>query len=259
MGAIYKQSNSPNLYDIFNFNTEDNKDNNDKKIKKKYSIDKDNIEINELSKEIKQMPFLITPMNIVNLHKNPKYINYILVFLILLSFIMILIISFHYIISAKYIGMNPKNRKELEEKLELKYLITNKILNVFYLIDIELFVFLIQWVFFFIFMKGLNSINDFFSNIHWSIFVKSYFSFLYAMCPIILYLINESDSTIKLDLMNVYLYFFISIILIIAFTIVNYIFFELPLKKIFRYIFKRTNNINSYKNFILIESKDEDE
>ena len=260
LGALYNQSNSSKLHDNFKFNTK-NKDNNNKnkkKIDSNINIIKDNIEIDEIAKEIKQMPFLITPMNIVNFHKNPKYSSFILVSLVLLSLIIIFIIIFHYIFFYKYTSMKPKNQKELEEKYDLKYLITNKILNIFYLLDLEILVFWLQWIFFFIFMKGLNSINDFFSNIHWSIFVKSYFSFFFGMVQIILYLLYESETNIKLDLLNIYLYFFISIIFIIAITIIYYISFELPLKRIFRYIFKRTY-INSYEKFIQKENKDVDE
>ena len=210
------------------------KSSNNKQNYRSFGFSKDNIDIRETVKEIKQMPFLISALKIVNLHKNKNFTKWIAFILVIFAIIIVFIIFAHNILFYNYSNKNKKSQKELQKIYEMEYLITDKILNILYLVDIEIVVFWTQWIFFFIFMKGLNTINDFFSDIHWSIFVKSYFSYLTSMSPIILYLLYESDTLIILDILYIYIYFFISLIIIICLIIINYIFFELPLKKIFR-------------------------
>ena len=137
----------------------------------------------------------------------------------------------------------------------MEYLITSNILNIIYLIDIEIVVFWTQWILFFIYMKGLNTIIDFFSHLYWSNFVKSYFSFLISMNPIILYIFYQSDTLIILNGLFIYIYFFISLVFISFIIIINFIIFELPLKKIFRYLFKRTGKISNKDDFYLMNEE----
>lgn len=108
---------------------------------------------------------------------------------------------------------------------------------------------------FFIYMKGLNTIIDFFSHLYWSIFVKSYFSFLISMNPIILYIFYQSDTLINLNGSFIYIYFFISLVFISFIIIINFIIFELPLKKIFRYLFKRSGKISNKDDFYLMNEE----
>jgi hypothetical protein len=162
-----------------------------KQIDRSINFTRDNIEFRETSKEIKQMPFLLSAIKIVNLHKNKSFMNCFAFILIILSLIILFFIFAHNILFRNYSNKKSKNQKELQKIYEMEYLITDKLLNILYLIDIEIVVFWTQWVFFFIFMKELNTIIDFFSHIYWSIFVKSYFSFLTSMSPIILYLLYE--------------------------------------------------------------------
>ena len=52
-------------------------------------------------------------------------------------------------------------------------------LNVLYSIDIDLVVFMVNWLFFIIYSKGKNDdIYDFFNNNFWSFFYKCYYSFI---------------------------------------------------------------------------------
>ena len=226
-------------------------------IDRSVNFTRDNIEFIETVKEIKQMPFLLSAIKIVNLHKNKSFMNCFAFILIILTLIILFFIFAHNILFRNYSNKNSKSQEELQKIYEMEYLITDKLLNILYLIDIEIVVFWTQWVFFFIFMKEFNTIIDFFSHIYWSIFVKSYFSFLTSMSPIILYLLYESDTVIYLDILYVFIYFFIGLILIIGLVIINYIFFELPLKKLFRYLFGRSNKINNNEDFDLKEEEDD--
>ena len=75
-----------------------------------------------------------------------------------------------------------------------------------------------------------------------------------------MYILFESDTVIRLDILNIYLYYFIGLIIIIGLVIINYIGFELPLKKIFRYLFKRNIKLSSFdENDYENEVDDDDE
>ena len=212
-------------------------------------ISEDNIEFAENIKEIKEMPFLISAIQFVNLNKNKKYTKILAILFFMLALIILFFMTAHMFFFMNLANRDNKTFIELREQYLMKYLITNRILNIIYLIDIEIVVFWTQWVFFYFFMKELNTIVDFCSNIYWSIFVKSYFSLLMAISLIILYILFESDTIIRLDILNIYLYYFIGLIIIIGLVIINYIGFELPLKKIFRYLFKRNTKLNSFDDY----------
>ena len=216
---------------------------------------KDSIELSDSGPEIQQMPFLKSAMNIVNIHKNKKIMKCVACILFILFLIILFFIFGHNILFIS--DKNPKtdSLEDLRKKYQMEYLITSNILNIIYLIDIEIVVFWTQWILFFIYMKGLNTIIDFFSHLYWSNFVKSYFSFLISMNPIILYIFYQSDTLIILNGLFIYIYFFISLVFISFIIIINFIIFELPLKKIFRYLFKRTGKISNKDDFYLMNEE----
>ena len=217
---------------------------------------------NNYVKELQSMPFLISTVYIIKWNKkeNLKLFFNILLFIL---FIIIILFSFSYlifiyyydnIISNKELNNNYSDNDQLYEKLSLESFLSNPILNFIYLIDIELVVIFIQLSFLILCMKGHYFINDFFSHIYWSFFTKSYFSFQMVCNPIILFMFYQSETIVKLTLLNILLYFIINTVFIIIFTILIYVIIELPLKKIFKYIIKRDiNNLN------LEEQNDEEE
>ena len=247
-------------------NKSDEKKSKDKNKKQFSKIDKNTLskttKKNNLKyniKELKEMPFLISAMNFVNMHKNPKYFKIFIIILIILSLTIVLFISAPYIFFVDYINKEPKDKVEIEEKYTLEYLITNKAINIFYLIDIEIVVFYVQWLFFVLFMKGHYFINDFLGHLYWSFLNKTYFSFLIILSPIILYFLYESDTIIKLNRLNLYLYFFMTLVIILIFLVLVYIIYELPLKKIFKYIFRANNKINVDEDYIKPDYDDKED
>ena len=207
------------------------------------------------------MPFLLSTINIIEWHRKENlnfFFKIILVFLslfiIILFFINIIFIS----ISNSKIDDNIENddynkNDKLNEKLQLEGFISNPILNCIYLFDIELFVFFIQWIFFILYMKGHYFFIDFYSHIYWSFFTKSYFSFLIVCNPVILFIFYESETVIKLNILNIWLYYFINLPFVLIITIIIYIVIDLPLKKLSKYIIKR-----DIENVNLEENEDED-
>jgi len=146
------------------------------------------------------------------------------------------------------------NDSQLKEKLSLEKFNMNDILNHIFLLDIEVFVFLVQWLLFILFMKSQYFFIDFFSNIYWSPFNKSQFSFLIIYSLVILNNFYASETVVKLNLYNLFLYTCINLFYIIITTILVYIIIELPMRKISKYLLKE-----EYKIVSITEEIDEDE
>ena len=176
------------------------------------------------------MPFLISPCKFSNFHrknKNKIYYTIIMIisWLLLSSFLLVEIIFMQF--EIKDLDMNIK----LSE-ITLDPILTNLALNIIYLIDNEIIVFIIQWGIFMLYFKEYQIIRSFLNHNYWSFFVKGYFTVILISSPIIILIFYESETAIKLNIFNVFLYGFINSILIFLFMIVSYSCFELPLKKI---------------------------
>ena len=268
-----KDENKDNYNIIDNDDFDEKKENQINEIKNlKCSLNSngnnDNINSKIYTKEIESMPFLKSTISIIEWHRK-KNTGYCLNILIVSLFIMVLVFSFTYfgfiIYYEKKIDNKSTNAKDygesdkLYQKLSLHNVIANDYLNFLYLIDIDFVIFFIQWGFFILLMKGQFFINNFFSHYYWSVFTKSYFSFLMVCNTIILFVFYESETVVKLNLLNILLYFCINSVFIFLFTIVMYIYLELPMKKIFKYIVKKDIQILNIEEEIDDEEEEEEE
>ena len=205
----------------------------------------------EYVKELKEMPFLISGVKMRDSHIKTK----IYVFYIILSIICIIIILFGCVhrLVLNYYKDKLNDSEELVEleknlrKLSLESVITNKFLNFIYLIDIEIVIFLVHWGFFILLIKQ-QYIIEFFNHIYWSFFYKFYFAFLIISDICILHILYESETVVKLNLLTLVFFFFISIIVIFIITYLCYVALDLPLKKLFKYFFTDNYNIFSISN-----------
>ena len=100
-----------------------------------------------------------------------------------------------------------------------------------------------------LYIKGDNLINDLLCHSLWSVFNRFYFSYILLINPIILYLLYNAESKIIFNMKNIILYSFICGIFVYLITIIVYITFELPFKKIIRFWFKLSEN-EAYKERI---------
>jgi hypothetical protein len=224
-------------------------------------IDKVNDNKDNISKMI-EMPFFKLTIPIIKWHK--KHVGNMTFFLTLLSIISIiyLFLVFSYLIFFKVNNLE-KSKKESKidylKNLKLEDILTHKIFNFLYLIDIELVVLLIHWAIFIISMREQNRIYDFLRKDFWNFFTKSYFSYLLILNPIILYNLYGNETIIKLQLYSIYIYSAINFILILVGIIFAYALYELPLKKIIKYLINKDfNNIYQEQENIL-NGKDEEE
>ena len=198
-------------------------------------------------KELEEMSFLMSTIPIIEWHRkdNLKCMFIIIMFFLFLFIIIISLINF---ISISIFSDKIKNNAENEdynendkinETLLLEGFISNPFLNFIFLFDIELFVILIHWLIFILYMRGQAFFINFFSHIYWSFFTKSYFSFLMVCNPVILFFFYESETVIKLNFLNICLYFFINLVFILLVTMLVYVLIELPFKNISKYLVRR--------------------
>ena len=194
------------------------------------------------------MPFLLYPTKILYFSRR-KINNIYLIIIIIINIILILLSAFATPIFIYIVGdslQNAENNEQYFKEISLEYLISNIGINLLFVIDLELVVFMINSGFFCIYSQIGNKTDflDFFNNKYWSFFTKSYFSFISISSPIIIYIFYQSESVIELTIENVFLYSLINLIVVLLGNIFLYIFYELPFKKIFKSFILNREYIN---------------
>ena len=99
-------------------------------------------------------------------------------------------------------------------------------------IDSDIFVFVINIMALSLYIKGDNIINNILCHNFWFIFNRFYFSYILLINPIILYIIYINETKIIFNFSTIILYCFICGIVVYFLTILVYITFELPFKKL---------------------------
>ena len=162
-----------------------------------YNIDIQD-EKSELSEQLKNMPFLKTPIQFLNFNKKKKdsiWYN----ILIFLAIFVIIILCYTKLIFVKANSQKEENIKAIS----LENVISDITLNIINILDVDIVVFLSHWIIFILFFKELNKIRGFCNSIYWSFFVKSYFSYILISAPVVLCILYESESVIKLHIYNI--------------------------------------------------------
>jgi len=106
------------------------------------------------------------------------------------------------------------------------------------LIDSDIFVIATNLIGLCMYLKGDNLINNILCHSIWSIFNRFYFSYILLINPIILYIFYCGETKIIFNMPNCILYSFICGIFVYSITMIIYVIFELPFKKIIRFWFK---------------------
>jgi hypothetical protein len=220
-----------------------------------------NIKDNELDEKVKNMPFLIMPTKILNFHRRNNGKFYFRIIIIIgVAFIVFSSIVQYIVINNIENNIENKDKTDIK-KLSLENYINNSLLNIYYSLDIELIIFVTNWVFFILYSGGkkIADVYDFFNNNYWSFFVKSYFSFILVSTPIIIYIFYQSETVIYFRFETIFLYFFINTILSLIASILIYICYEFPFKKIFKTCQIKNEIINLESDDDLDDENDPDE
>ena len=190
---------------------------------------------------IREIRILKTAIDFTNFHRRNNEKVYFIIIMVVLGIIFCFFITLNYFYLYFYIGRYMNQKEQFDTSLlYFDKIIPNYFLNLVYLIDIEIVVFIVHWFCFFVYFKG-SQLNDFLDNIYWSFFIKSYYSYALVSSPVILYIFYQSETVIIMSLSNIILYSSIGIILIFISVVVFYGFYEYPLKKLFKtFKLKRT-------------------
>ena len=133
---------------------------------------------------------------------------------------------------------------ELQKNLELyKRDFFSQIIMLF---DSDIFVISLNALALSLYLKGNNLINDILCHSLWCVFNRFYFSYILLINPIILYFLYNIESTIVFNTWNCIFYSFICGFFVYFSTVIIYTTFELPLKKLIRFLLK-INEIGAYK------------
>jgi hypothetical protein len=204
-----------------------------------------NDKLNE-SNELQNKPYLLIPSQIINLFKSIK--NTKLTIFILFQIIVVLFFSMLNKITDVFVGSSSTN----DEKI--KNILGNQVLNILLIIDNEIIVIITLLISSIFYIKGVNLINDFFSNNFWLTLNRFYFSFILIINIIILFVIYLSETMINFSLANIVLYSLICGFFILVISSFIYSFVELPFKKIIKILIQRKQNIENIN-----KKKDEEE
>lgn len=179
--------------------------------------------INEACIKSSGKRYLKFPMYFVKFYKENRSLKVIAITVLGLAIILFMTMSYPILYSLIGLG---------EEDPYLTKFNSLQSLNLFYLLDTELFIFIIMTVFTSLFILGDNFFVDFFSHDYWSYISRSYYSFI-LLCDItILYIFYESESRIKLEIFNILFFSLFTVSCIVCISIFIHIIIEVPYKKL---------------------------
>jgi hypothetical protein len=183
-------------------------------------------------------PFLYFPVRYVNFFQSTSVVC---VYTIsTLGLLLIVLLSFMYYIIVNYFECESIETCFSEQmQFHMVPYLKGALLNFIYLIDNEVVLFFVHWIGFALYVKGNNFLNDFLSFRIWASLDKCYFSYLIGLHLVTNYVLAQSDTRISFNLENVVLYSIIIGFWLFIVTIISYIFFELPYKRLIKVISKK--------------------
>ena len=205
-------------------------------------------------------PFLNLPVRYVNyFQKISKPFAY---FISIIGLIVILLSAFSYNIALNLSECNGESN--CYAKLLETHMISfseGTLLNGWYLIDMEVVLFFVHWIAFALYVKGNNYINDFLGYKIWESLDKCYYSYLLGIKLVTVYVVSQSDTRIQFDLENILLYVIIIGFWLFIVTIITYVVFELPYKRLLRLMHTKKEqkaeqdvNMSLFSDQILVSS-----
>ena len=129
--------------------------------------------------------------------------------------------------------------KKLEEDAKANGFFDNQIINIYYSIDIDIFIFFLYIALIPFILMGENIVISFLEHDFWNIFSRPYFSFMLLVQTVGNNIIYRMNTNVNNDILTIFFFAVINIISSIIFGMLIYILLEAPLKKINKFIFRR--------------------
>ena len=165
----------------------------------------------------------------------------------------IAIISFIFLILCIFLQQFIISFYDLDDNNKINNYKKNILSQILMFIDSDIFVFAFNSMALSLFIKGDSIINNILCHNFWFIFNRFYFSYILLINPIILYIIYVNETKIFFNLSTIFLYCFICGIVVFTISILVYIMFELPFKKIIHFWIKLNENANIQERLSKIE------
>ena len=176
--------------------------------------------------------YLATTLNLLNPVKQKK--KKILLIVIIIASILLIVNIFIQQIIIYLIKIFKSNDFHKNMEIYKKDFLSQIIM----LFDSDIFVLALNALALSTYLKGDNLMNNILCHGIWSIFNRFYFSYILLINPIILYLLYNIETKIIFNISNCILYSFICGIFVYFITMIVYVTFELPFKKIIKFVFK---------------------
>ena len=135
-----------------------------------------------------------------------------------------------------------------------KCLIIQILIEIFYSIDTELFIYFFFYISIFHFIKGNNVIHSLLTFHYWIRYHKLYYSYLVTLPSVSLFFLYQSESRISLSFYNIIFYSVIIWIIAQLIASFTFIFFEMPFKKLIKLLYRKRD-----REIEISQEKDEDE
>ena len=219
-----------------------------------YAIQKSAKNINDFRDKL----YLTIPIWFVNKIKRRALLYAILFFIVFITYFIWCGFSYN----ALFIS-----EEKLNEDAKANDFFENQAINIYYSIDVDIFIFLLYIALIPFILMGENFVTSFLEHDFWNIFSRPYFSFMLLAQTVGSNILYRMNTNVNNDVSTIFFFAIINIISSTIFGMLIYILLEVPLKKINKFIFRRKEKEEDINDQIeenekenkLIEKDDKDD
>ena len=198
-------------------------------------------------KDFKDKLYLTIPIWFVNKLKRRPWIYSIIFLLMFITYFIWCGLSY----KALFIS-----DKELKEDLTAKKFFDNQSINIYFSLDVDIFVFILFLAIIPINLIGENFISSFLEHEYWNMFSRPYFSFMLLVQIVGSNILYRMNTLVNNDITTILFFTIINMISSITFGMLIYILLEVPLKKVNKFILSKKESEDDIENY---NNKDENE
>ena len=129
--------------------------------------------------------------------------------------------------------------EKLKEDAKANSFFESQSINIYYSLDVDIFVFLLYVAIIPFNLIGENFISSILEHDFWNIFSRPYFSFMLLVQTVGWNILYRMNTHVNNDIWTILFFAIINIISSVIFGMLLYIFLEVPLKKINKFVFRR--------------------
>ena len=133
-----------------------------------------------------------------------------------------------------------------------------EILSFVYIFDMELLIFFLFYVSMIYFRKSSYVIYSILSFNYWIKFHKLYYSYILILPTITIYFLFQSESRFTLSFSFIFFYSIVIWIITQIIATLIFVFFEMPYKRLIKFLFKvKVKDLESEENYLIENEEDE--